>query len=121
MIKTFVVVFAIACQFAFGIVDPKEQFEIREGNCSNARLRDLVFEDNVDLMGIPFITRNTTSTWYGDQIIYCILALSQNPESNGSTVFIKEGGVNHSYVTLEFHSTKNHGLEYNIKVFGRLR
>ncbi|KAG5879914.1 hypothetical protein JTB14_014387 [Gonioctena quinquepunctata] len=99
--------------------EPIEKFELREGNCSKAIIGDLVFQDHVHLWGVPFISRNTTSSWQGDPKIYCILALSQKDITVGSTIFVKDGGVNHTYVTLEMHSKKNNGLEYNIQIFGK--
>ncbi|KAG5879915.1 hypothetical protein JTB14_014388 [Gonioctena quinquepunctata] len=98
---------------------PIEKFELREGNCSKAIMGDLVFQDHVHLKRVPFISRETTSSWHGDQKIYCILALSQKDSSVNSTISVADGGVNHTHVTLEMHSKKNHGLEYNIQIFGK--
>nr|XP_023012479.1 uncharacterized protein LOC111502600 [Leptinotarsa decemlineata] len=118
LISLIFVACALSCKFVHGVNDPREQFEIRDGYCTNAVMGDLVFQDHVHLTRIPFMTRNTTTQWHGDKNIYCILALSAKPASKGSTVFVKEGGLGHSFVTLEFHSTKNHGLEYSVQVFG---
>ncbi|XP_074042136.1 uncharacterized protein [Leptinotarsa decemlineata] len=122
MSRFLVVVWALvlALQIVHGNNAPKEQFELHEGNCSRALIGDMVFLDHVQLSRLPLVGRNTTTSWYGDQKIYCILALGGKQTSKDSTVLIKEGGINHTFVTLEFHSQKNHGLEYNVQVFGKL-
>lgn len=56
-------------------------------------------------------------TWHGDYNIYCILALSGKPATEGSTIEILEGGVNHTFVSFDLKSSRGHGVDYSIKVF----
>ncbi|CAH1118254.1 unnamed protein product [Phaedon cochleariae] len=94
-------------------------FELHAGNCSKAVASDIVFQDHLRLFAIPFVHRSGLSSWYGNEKIYCILALSARDESEGSTVSIKDGGLGQYRVTLEMVSEVNHGLEYNIVVYGK--
>ncbi|CAH1163542.1 unnamed protein product [Phaedon cochleariae] len=96
------------------------QFELRLGNCNDATMADLVFQDHVHLTRIPFVTRSAESSWHGNERIICIIALSQKEQSKGSTVSITAGGINQHFVTLKMKSGSSHGLEYNIQVFGRM-
>jgi transcriptional antiterminator Rof (Rho-off) len=112
--------FAFFCVFVvFQLTDAIPQFEIRDGNCLNAVATDLVFQKHVHKGRIFVAERSTTAEYYGDKKIYCIQVLSQKEASKGSTVEIKDGGINHNFVKFDFHSTKNHGLEYNINVYAR--
>ncbi|XP_050510994.1 uncharacterized protein LOC114336463 isoform X2 [Diabrotica virgifera virgifera] len=114
------IVCAFFCLFvAFQLADAFAQFQLREGNCLNAVAADLVHQEHVHKSRVPFVTRSTTAKYYGDKKIYCIIATSQKDASKGSTVEIKDGGVNHNFVNFEFNSSKNHGLEYNVQVYAR--
>ncbi|CAH1105499.1 unnamed protein product [Psylliodes chrysocephalus] len=111
----------ISLQFVYSksIANTGPSFEIKDGNCSNAGLDDLVFKDHLHKYPIPFIKRDDKSHYAGDKKIYCVVALSQQEESEGSTVEITEGGANHTFVTLKLQSKKSHGFEYNIQVFAK--
>nr|CAH7760456.1 unnamed protein product [Callosobruchus chinensis] len=93
-------------------------YEIRAGNCSNATMATMVFQDHVHKSRMPFATREAKVEWFGDETIYCVMALSEKDASKGSTVEIVKGGVGHNFVSLQMKSAKNHGLEYNVQVFG---
>uniref|UniRef100_A0A6P7GCP8 Uncharacterized protein LOC114336463 isoform X3 n=1 Tax=Diabrotica virgifera virgifera TaxID=50390 RepID=A0A6P7GCP8_DIAVI len=107
------------CLFvAFQLVDGYNRSEIREGNCLHIGPH-FYYKEYIYRYGFPFITRSATAKYYGDKKIYCIIATSQKDASKGSTVEIKDGGVNHNFVNFEFNSSKNHGLEYNVQVYAR--
>ncbi|XP_056644983.1 uncharacterized protein LOC130450537 [Diorhabda sublineata] len=103
----------------FQLTDAYAQFEIRDGNCLNAVGADLVFQKHVHKSRLFIAARSATVEYFGDKKIYCIQVLSQKEAEKGSTVEIKDGGFNHNFVKFEFHSTKNHGLEYNINVYAK--
>ncbi|CAH1105498.1 unnamed protein product [Psylliodes chrysocephalus] len=111
----------ISLNFVYGksVANKGPSFEIKDGNCTNAVLGDVVHKDHVHRYPVPFVKRDDKSHWAGDKKIYCVLALSQESESEGSTVEIKEGGVGHTFVTLKIKSKKSHGYEYNIQVFAK--
>ncbi|XP_050510993.1 uncharacterized protein LOC114336463 isoform X1 [Diabrotica virgifera virgifera] len=114
------IVCAFFCLFvAFQLVDAYPRFQLRVGNCLYAVASDLVHQEHVHRTRLPFINRTATAKYYGDKKIYCIIATSQKDASKGSTVEIKDGGVNHNFVNFEFNSSKNHGLEYNVQVYAR--
>ncbi|KAG5879912.1 hypothetical protein JTB14_014385 [Gonioctena quinquepunctata] len=119
MSRTLIIVICLLVAFQFAEVVESGQFEIRDGDCTNARVEDMVFRDRVQYNAIPFIEGTKTSNWYGDPVIYCVMAMSLIPQSEGSTVTIKEGGVGHSFVTLEMHTKRGHGFDYNINVFAK--
>lgn len=52
----------ILIQGVFTLGDP--QFEIRDGNCSKAIVGDIVFQKNIHLVKIPFVTRQDTVSNY---------------------------------------------------------
>nr|CAI5844051.1 unnamed protein product [Callosobruchus analis] len=107
---------AVDLRSMLSLGDPS--FEIRSGNCRNATMATLVYQDHVHKSRLPFSTREAKVEWFGDETIYCVMALSEKEPSKGSTVEITEGGVGHNYVKLQMKSAKNHGLEYNVQVFG---
>ncbi|KAG5866649.1 hypothetical protein JTB14_008314 [Gonioctena quinquepunctata] len=120
MNRTLIIVASVLVSFQFVIGIPLDgDFELFEGNCSNAVLGDIVFEDHINLPVRQFVSRSTHSEWKGDQKIYCVLALTPRDESEGSKVAITEGGVGYDHVTLSLKSKINYGLEYNITVFGK--
>ncbi|KAG5879916.1 hypothetical protein JTB14_014389 [Gonioctena quinquepunctata] len=97
--------------------EPIENLALREGNCSKAIPGGSVFREHIKLLEVPSKPRNRTSSWSGERKIYCILALNQRDASEGSTIFVKEGGVDDTAVTLELHSKEGYALEYRVQVF----
>ncbi|VEN40926.1 unnamed protein product [Callosobruchus maculatus] len=111
-----------------GAVDLRSMFplrnpshEIRSGNCTNTTMSSLVYTEHVHKPGNSFTTREAEVKWVGNETIYCVMALSEKKEANWSTVEIEWGGVGHEFVILKMKSALNHGLEYNVKVFGKLK
>ncbi|XP_056638783.1 uncharacterized protein LOC130446504 [Diorhabda sublineata] len=90
---------------------------IESGNCSNTNPENMVHNAHVHKQAIPFIVRDVSDEWYGDETIYCVRAISLKDKTEGSTAWITDGGVNHSYVSIEMQSGRGKGLEYNITVF----
>lgn len=57
------VIFACVCIFIQTLCSKEvgvPQFEIRDGNCSNATVKDLVFQQHVHLSRRPFMSREDT-------------------------------------------------------------
>ncbi|KAJ8924130.1 hypothetical protein NQ315_006913 [Exocentrus adspersus] len=107
------------CAFAYGAVikvGDDGLYEIVAGNCSEALARDMIFHDHVHKTRLPLISRDATSSWKGNQTIYCLKVLNDKDESKGATCLIKEGGVGYNNVTIDMHSPANHGLEFDIQV-----
>ncbi|KAJ8955770.1 hypothetical protein NQ318_008644 [Aromia moschata] len=100
--------------------DDDGTYEIISGNCSIALAADIIFTDHVHKLLIPFVQRNATSSWHGDQKIYCLEVLNEDSDnSTRGTAFVKEGGVGHTFVTIEMHSKTSHGMEFDIMVYGK--
>uniref|UniRef100_A0A6P7GEZ8 Uncharacterized protein LOC114336466 n=1 Tax=Diabrotica virgifera virgifera TaxID=50390 RepID=A0A6P7GEZ8_DIAVI len=107
------------CLFvAFQLVDGYNRSEIREGNCLHIGPH-FYYKEYIYRYGFPFITRSATLTYYGDGKIYCIMAITPRDAPKGSTVRIKKGGLNHTFVELEFTSSKHYGFEYIVEVSAR--
>nr|CAI5844054.1 unnamed protein product [Callosobruchus analis] len=107
---------AVDLSFLLSLGDPS--YEIRDGNCTNATLATLVYQEHVHKFGIPFFTRKAEVQWSGNETIYCLMVLSDNEESEGSTVETVEGGVGHHNVSLVLKSSEGHSLKYNVQIFG---
>ncbi|CAH1992676.1 unnamed protein product [Acanthoscelides obtectus] len=110
---------AVGLRSLVGLGDPK--WEIRDGNCTHATMTDLIYQEHVHKHRLPFSTRDATVEWFGDENIYCVMAISEKVQATGSTVEILRGGVGHNFVSLHMKSAKNHGLEYNIQIFGKYK
>lgn len=57
--------------------------------------------------------------WYGDAIIYCIIAKSNYQREAGSTVEVIEGGISHPYIRLRFRTKAGGPCDYNVRVYGK--
>lgn len=57
--------------------------------------------------------------WYGDSKIYCILVLSRLESDVQSLVGIARGGVNHTFVEMEFWTDLGQPLDYDVKVYAK--
>uniref|UniRef100_A0A6P7GH61 Uncharacterized protein LOC114338084 isoform X2 n=1 Tax=Diabrotica virgifera virgifera TaxID=50390 RepID=A0A6P7GH61_DIAVI len=93
------------------------QHDIIEGNCANPDPEKIVYRDHVEKMAIPFIVRDNTNEWRGDANIFCVMVISEQDESKGSTARITEGGVDHHFITIELESGRGNALDYNIKIY----
>uniref|UniRef100_A0A6P7GEZ2 Uncharacterized protein LOC114336463 isoform X1 n=1 Tax=Diabrotica virgifera virgifera TaxID=50390 RepID=A0A6P7GEZ2_DIAVI len=114
------ILFGLFCLFlVLQLSEAIPKSELREGNCLNAVALDLVYQEHIHKSRLLIKARSATAKYYGDKKIYCIIATSQKDASKGSTVEIKDGGINHNFVNFEFNSSKNHGLEYNVQVYAR--
>ncbi|XP_060518498.1 uncharacterized protein LOC132697207 [Cylas formicarius] len=96
-----------------------ESYQIVSGNCTNSSENFVVFRDYIHKTSYPFITRNATSSWSGNRKIFCLKAINLKNQQKGGTVFVKYGGVNYTFVTLEMHSFTGHGIEFNVTVYAR--
>lgn len=47
------------------------------------------------------------------------MAVPSKQNAAGAEVLVSEGGVNHTFVTIEMHSKRNEGLDYTIEVFAK--
>ncbi|XP_030756694.1 uncharacterized protein LOC115882644 [Sitophilus oryzae] len=93
--------------------------DITDGNCASTPDQDLVFTDHVHKTKIPFFKRSATSTYYGDKTIYCIRAINQKSADRGGNANVTEGGVGHSFATIEMESYVDHGIEFIINIYGK--
>lgn len=101
---------------------PDEHPEIIAGNCSEAKDSDMVYHEIVERDSIPLISRNATTTWYGDAQLFCIKIINEYHKKygkNGGKVFIKDGGLNHYFITIEMHSEKGGSMEFLIFLYGK--
>ncbi|KAG5891103.1 hypothetical protein JTB14_036994 [Gonioctena quinquepunctata] len=120
MSRSLIIVASVLISFHFVVGFPLTgEFELREGDCSNVVVGDVVYENNIDLAAEQFVSRSKHVKWSGDETIYCVLALTSNNASEGSTVAITAGGVGYNNVTLKLQSKTNHGLQYNVTVYGK--
>nr|CAH7760455.1 unnamed protein product [Callosobruchus chinensis] len=94
-------------------------YEIRAGNCSNATMATMVFQDHVHKSRMPFATREAKVHWSGNETIYCVMVLGEEGESEESTVETIGGGVGHHNVSLVLKSAAGHSLKYNVQIFGK--
>ncbi|CAG9766927.1 unnamed protein product [Ceutorhynchus assimilis] len=121
-LTTFVVGWAVVLglpttQITSGNLTAPSGHDIIYGKCTNTTDADLVFHDYLHLTRIPFFTRSGKSHWHGDQIIYCIKALNQKSQQTGGSANITEGGVGHTFVTIQMESYVSHGIEFYIYVW----
>ncbi|KAJ8924132.1 hypothetical protein NQ315_006915 [Exocentrus adspersus] len=100
-------------------VEEKGNFSLVLGNCSLALARDMVYHEHIHKNFVLLVERNATSSWYGDQRIYCLKALNENKESEGGIAFIKEGGIGHNFVTIEMHSKRGNKMDYDVQIYGK--
>ncbi|KAL1509614.1 hypothetical protein ABEB36_004325 [Hypothenemus hampei] len=107
---------------AYADQNPEEFSEITAGNCSEAKDSDMVYHEVVTRANIPFISRNVTSTWYGDSRLFCVKIVNEYYRQNGKgggTVILKQGGVGHFFVVLEMHSETGGPLSFLIFLYGK--
>ncbi|XP_060518499.1 uncharacterized protein LOC132697208 [Cylas formicarius] len=116
----FVAILSVYCN---PTVSPEEKLtltaarqEIIDGNCTNLSDVNLVMSDHVKKAAIPFIVRDGKTSWYGDQKIFCLKVVNYHDDG---TVEVTEGGVNHSYVTIEMHSARSHALEFLVSIYAK--
>ncbi|XP_018564940.1 uncharacterized protein LOC108906213 [Anoplophora glabripennis] len=101
------------------VIAEEGSFNITQGYCNTALAKDMVYREHVYKYFIPLVERNATSSWYGDEKVYCVMALNENDESQGGVAFIKEGGFGHHFVTIEMHSKRGNTLEYDVQIYGK--
>ncbi|KAJ8955769.1 hypothetical protein NQ318_008643 [Aromia moschata] len=111
--------FTVLVLFNVAFGGDEGQYQIVDGNCSTAFVSDIVFHDHVHKTRLPLVGRDAKSSWHGDKKIYCLKVLNEKDSSKGGRTSVQEGGVGHSFVTVEMHSPKNHGLEFTIQVYAR--
>jgi len=106
---------------AFTVHPHAEHPQVLAGNCSQAKDSDMVYHEIVERDSIPLISRNVTTTWYGDEKLFCIKVLNEYNKQygkGGGSVFIKRGGLSHHYVTIEMHSLKGGQMSFLIFLYG---
>ncbi|XP_057657753.1 uncharacterized protein LOC130894786 [Diorhabda carinulata] len=118
LLRLFCVAFALQLVNGRALTDDG-RFEIKDGNCDNAKTTERVFANHVTKIGLPFITQKADVSWYGDETIYCLMVTSELDESEGSLAYITEGGVDHKFMKVELVSKMGHGLDYMIRVFAK--
>ncbi|KAJ8955756.1 hypothetical protein NQ318_008630 [Aromia moschata] len=73
------------------------------------------------IMRAQFGGRYSRSSLRGMEIkkIYCLEVLNLDGDnSTRGTALVKEGGVGHTFVTVEMHSQRSHGMEFDIQIYG---
>ncbi|KAF7280322.1 uncharacterized protein LOC143204755 [Rhynchophorus ferrugineus] len=108
--------------FAKSTTKPKDLSDFIQGDCKKAKDSDMVFHEVVEKTDIPFMSRNATTEWYGDYKIFCIKVLNEYNRQfgkGGGKAFVKKGGLDHNYVTIEMHSQKGYGLSFLVMIYGK--
>ncbi|CAG9860180.1 unnamed protein product [Phyllotreta striolata] len=100
------------------LVPPVER-ELRQGNCESTPNEDLVFQDHIYKPAIPLLVRNATASCHGDYKIYCVTVKPSDQSDPTAEIIVSEGGVNHTFVTIEIHSKRNEGIDYGVRVFAK--
>ncbi|XP_072387140.1 uncharacterized protein [Diabrotica undecimpunctata] len=118
-IITLSILCVLAVHFASSVSLQKGTLDIIEGNCTHPNPKQAVLQDYVHKTSIPFVKRDETVEWRGDQKIYCVTAISIKSAEKGSTAWISDGGVNHTYISIELESGRGHGLEYNVTIYAK--
>lgn len=101
---------------------PKTMSDLILGDCKTAKDSEMIFHQVVEKTDIPFMSRNATAEWYGDNKIFCIKVLNEYNRQfgkGGGKAFVKKGGLDHNYVTIEMHSDKGYGLSFLVMIYGK--
>ncbi|CAH1992688.1 unnamed protein product [Acanthoscelides obtectus] len=96
----------------------KRAFEIEDGNCTSALMKDLIYLHYVDRWPIPLVERSDKVEHHGDEKIYCVMVKSVQHKHNNSSVEIVKGGVNHTFIEISLKSDAGYGYAYYIHIFG---